>query len=175
MAANGETVTDFQAGRNTSSDKFERRDHGRRYRIAAAVTFSWQTSSGECRQGNGISRDISAYGISVICSALPVPGSPVELTVNLPVPWAKAAFLRGRGTVVRLQPEQGQPWGFAATLTFDEELHEDTIERDSEDSSIVDLPPDSSSARNGWMFEPPDPGQDFEFPRAYPMEHWPEV
>lgn len=115
---------------------FERRERGRRYRIAAAVTFCWQTSSGEWRQGNGISRDISSYGISVISSSVPIPSAPIELTVNLPVPWSRSACLRGRGLVVRLLPEAGSPWGFAASINFDEEVNdEDTNEAETTESS----------------------------------------
>lgn len=103
-------------------EKFERRERGRRFRISAAVAFAWESPSGDLRGASGISRDISGHGISVISSSIPIPGSPIEVTVNLPVPWARTAMLRGRGVVLRLHPEQGQPWGFAATIEFDEEV-----------------------------------------------------
>lgn len=114
----------LENGKESLHGKFERRERGRRYRIAAAVTFCWQTSSGEWRQGTGVSRDIGAYGISVVTSCIPIPGASLEMTVNLPVPWARASCLRGRGVVVRLLPEAGQPWGFAASLCFDEEVQD---------------------------------------------------
>lgn len=109
-------------GHSGYTEKFERRERGRRYRISAAVAFAWQSPSGELRQASGISRNISGHGISVISSSIPIPGSPIEVTVNLPVPWARTAMLRGRGVVLRLHPEMGQPWGFAATIEFDEEV-----------------------------------------------------
>ena len=109
-------------GYSAHEEKFERRQRGRRYRISAAVAFTWQTPSGELRQSTGISRDISGHGISVVASSIPIPGSPIEVTVNLPVPWARTAMLRGRGVVLRLHPEMGQPWGFAASIEFDEEV-----------------------------------------------------
>ena len=31
-------------------------------------------------------------------------------------------MLRGHGVVLRLHPEVGQPWGFAASIEFDEEV-----------------------------------------------------
>lgn len=132
------------------SDKFERR-RGRRYRILAPVAFRWQTSAGEMRQANGISRDISGHGILVICNSVPIPGSPVEVTVNLPVPWARTATLRGHGVVVRLQPETGHPWGFAATIEFDEEVNEGDAEgRAGSDpvASLLAAPPEASGAHH---------------------------
>lgn len=106
----------------------DNRELGRRYRIAAEVRFRWQTSAGTWRDGVGTSRDISAYGISVLSSPVPVPGSAIEVSVKLPVTWARSSSLRGSGVVLRLQPESGQPWGFAASVVFDEELHEGLTE-----------------------------------------------
>lgn len=110
--------------RGGEKEETERRELGRRYRITAGVRFRWQTAAGVWRDGKGISRDISGFGISVISSCIPVPGADVEVTVHLPVPWTRTAFLRGSGVVLRLQPESGHPWGFAASVLFEEELHD---------------------------------------------------
>jgi hypothetical protein len=107
----------------------DRRQLGRRYRVAAEVRFCWQTSNG-WRSGAGITRDLSGYGVSVISSAVPVPGNAIEMIVHFPVSWTPSAYLHSRGEVLRLQPELGQPWGFAASLRFDEETFDGTTEQE---------------------------------------------
>lgn len=113
----------------------DRRQLGKRYRVAAEVKFRWQTPKG-WRSGAGITRDLSGYGISVISSAVPVPGNAIEMMVHFPVSWTSSAYLHGRGVVLRLQPELGQPWGFAASLRFDEEIFDGATEQERRRSSL---------------------------------------
>lgn len=105
-------------------DELAERRRGPRYRMTAEVIFRWQSSPGTWRTGKGVSKDISGHGISVISSSIPVPGAEIEATVHMPVVWSQRACLRGRGTVLRLQPATGQPWGFAASLQFEDEIYE---------------------------------------------------
>jgi hypothetical protein len=84
--------------------------------------FRWQCSSGTWRSGNGLTKDISGHGISVVSGSIPFPGAAIEAVIHVPVPWSETSRLRGSGTVLRLQPEAGQPWGFAASLEFEEAI-----------------------------------------------------
>ena len=118
----------------------ERRVLGPRFAIAARVSFWWQSTVGPMRQATGISRDISACGISIISSAIPIPGDQIEVMVELPRGVASTSALHGRGVVLRLQPQTGQPWGFAVSVNFEQDI-------DSANSEKVSGPTRASTYR----------------------------
>lgn len=103
-------------------DASERRKAERRYRIAASASVRWKTTPGVWHQSKGVTRDISLSGLFVFAQRVPVPGTLIEISVQLPAPRTrgKIVTLRGRGTVLRLEPEESPAWGFAASITFEE-------------------------------------------------------
>jgi hypothetical protein len=83
----------------------------KRYRLKAAVLFSWKHPDGSTSQGEGYTRDISPSGVFVLTSdRLPL-GTTVKLEVALPSlrKEPSGASLRTRGHVVR-----SEDLGFAA-------------------------------------------------------------
>lgn len=54
-----------------------------RFLLQTAVTFCWTNGTGESRQGEGRSRDISEHGAFVFASACPPVGTSVALTIDL--------------------------------------------------------------------------------------------
>lgn len=79
----------------------------KRYRLAAAVSFSWETTDHAVSQGQGLTRDCSISGAFVITSDhLPV-GSIVQMEVTLPPLQAAGhgARLKTNGRVVRSEPQ----------------------------------------------------------------------
>ncbi len=54
-----------------------------------------------------ISRDASEMGISFFCDEAMAPGSPIRFTVNVPPDVAEfeRVFVRGKGTVIRTEPQ----------------------------------------------------------------------
>jgi len=93
-----------------------------RYEITAPVIFEWLTSSGEWRQGRGVTRDISTSGLFLLSYPVPVPGSPIKITVELPSMGLhkKPVVLRGEGTVMGVEPEAGQPIGCSVSVALDD-------------------------------------------------------
>ena len=94
-----------------------------RYRIAAPVWFKWRTSSGSWREGRGTTRYINDREVLVLAYPVPVPGSSIVLRVEIPTMGRLASplVMRGEGTVTRIEPEEGQPIGFHATVSLDDE------------------------------------------------------
>lgn len=98
------------------------RRSGERYKIAAPVSFKWRTEHGDWREGRGVTRDMSGSGLFILAYPVPVPDSPIMVVVEIQsvAPQGKPIAFQGHGRVVRIQPEQGQPIGFAAAVVFDE-------------------------------------------------------
>lgn len=102
----------------------ERPQDMERYRIVAPIRFRWKTDSGSWREGSGITRDVSQGGVFVLCHPVPVPGSAIEVTVELPpLGGLKAPLvLHGKGTVVRVEPNgAGPPIGFSAAVVLEDD------------------------------------------------------
>ena len=98
-------------------------EQAERYCIAAPVWFKWRTSSGSWREGRGTTRYINDREVLVLAYPVPVPGSSIVLRVEIPTMGRLASplVMRGEGTVTRIEPEQGQPIGFHATVSLDDE------------------------------------------------------
>jgi hypothetical protein len=82
------------------------RQHNR-YRVAAPVTFSWETEDHRVHHGNGQTRDCSLSGAFVLSpEKLPI-GSIVQMEFSLPrlLAAGPGARLKTRGRVVRVEPE----------------------------------------------------------------------
>jgi len=101
-----------------------------RFVLAAPVWFKWQTDSGTWREGRGITRDMSGNGLFVLAYPVPVPGASLVVTVEMPSLslLKKPVVIRGQGRVVRIEPQDGQPIGFAAQVLF-EDSDEEPVER----------------------------------------------
>ena len=92
LAVGGETV--------------ELRQHNR-YRLAASVSFSWETANRCVQHGHGTTRDCGVSGAFVISpNRLPI-GSIVQMDFSLPPLRAagRGARLRARGRVVRTESQ----------------------------------------------------------------------
>jgi len=82
------------------------RQHNR-YRLAASVSFSWETEDQRVHYGNGQTRDCSISGAFVISpNRLPI-GSILQMEFSLPrlLAAGPGALLKTRGRVVRVEPE----------------------------------------------------------------------
>ena len=112
----------------------ERRERSRRFGIAAPVRFHWRGTDGVCHEGKGTTRDISLHGVFVWTHEVPVPGATVEVNINIPslVRNGVGVSLNGMGTVLRADPPNGQPKGFAAEMNFQKSRTGDSIDSDSE-------------------------------------------
>ncbi len=79
----------------------------KRYRLAAAVSFSWETTDRVVGQGHGLTRDCSISGAFVITSDHSPVGSIVQMEVTLPPLQAAGhgARLKTNGRVVRSEPQ----------------------------------------------------------------------
>jgi hypothetical protein len=133
------------AGQEWAGNEYEERRRGQRYEMRAELMFRWQVAPEVWRTCKGVSKDISGHGISVISSSILVPGAAIEVVIHLPVAWSETACLRGTGVVLRLLPETGQPWGFAASLDFEEEIYERYWE-EAATRSFCDDQPDTSKS-----------------------------
>lgn len=93
-----------------------------RFKVTAAVSFRWRTEHGDWREGKGITRDMSGSSLFILAYPVPVPGAEVVIRVEVPSLSALRTpiIFHGLGTVVRIEPEHGQPIGFAARVVFDE-------------------------------------------------------
>lgn len=98
----------------------DRRQRSRRFAIAAQAHFSWMGPDGVCHAGKGTTRDISLHGIFIRTHSVPMPGNAVEVNVSIPslVTSGVAVRLKGAGTVLRVDPPDSQPIGFAAEVNF---------------------------------------------------------
>ena len=101
-------------------DRTERRQGSRRFAITAPVLFSWQSPDGARHTGKGKTRDISIHGVFVWAYPVPMPGAPIEMTVEVPPLVRGGATLRlnGSGTVLRIDPLDTQANGFAVEVNF---------------------------------------------------------
>ena len=95
---------------------------GQRYIIASKVWFNWQTKDGRWLEGEGITRDISGYGLFVLTDTLPTAGAPIIVMVEMPAlkMFPKPITFRGSGKIVRTEHEVAGRCGFAAAVTFDD-------------------------------------------------------
>ena len=102
------------------SSPADRRRQSRRFSIASPARFTWLDTDGGWHTGKGMTRDISLHGVFVATHSVPVPGTVVEVDVAIP-PLKKAGAairLLGRGRVLRIEPPDSQPRGFAAQVNF---------------------------------------------------------
>lgn len=102
------------------SRQCERRQRSRRFVIRALANFSWQGPDGVWHTGKGTTRDISLHGVFIQTDSGPVPRAAIELNVSIPslVTSGVTVKLNGAGTVLRIDPPDSKPQGFAAAVTF---------------------------------------------------------
>jgi hypothetical protein len=100
--------------------QLDRRQRSHRYGLEAPASFSWLSPKGEPHQGQGITRDIGACGVFIYAHPAPITGTLVEVSVSFPAMDNNGALVRltGIGTVVRLDPSEKEPSGFAAAVSF---------------------------------------------------------
>jgi len=82
------------------------RQHNR-YRVAAFVSFSWETEDHRVHHGNGQTRDCSISGAFIISPNRLTIGSKLQMEFSLPrlLAAGPGARLKTRGCVVRVEPE----------------------------------------------------------------------
>lgn len=92
-----------------------------RFELRVPAFFSWKDSRGE-HQSWGYSRNISAYGVYVVCTSegCPAVGSLVllELAMPSPDPGVATVQLKGEGRVVRHEALSDGAQTFAAEGEF---------------------------------------------------------
>jgi hypothetical protein len=78
-----------------------------RYRLAALVSFSWETEDHCVHQGNGRTRDCSLSGAFIVSPNKLSIGSVLQMEFSLPrlLAAGPGARLKTRGRVVRVEPE----------------------------------------------------------------------
>jgi hypothetical protein len=84
----------------------DKRQHNR-YRLAASVSFSWETDDHRVHHGYGQTRDCSISGAFIVSpNKLPI-GSILQMEFSLPrlLAAGSGARLKIRGCVVRTEPE----------------------------------------------------------------------
>jgi hypothetical protein len=94
-----------------------------RYVIATKARFSWQTNDGRWLEGEGITKNISADGVFVLTDLPLTAGASIVVSVEMPALKliTRPIKFRGLGRIVRIEPEVGGLYGFAAAVTFDDE------------------------------------------------------
>ena len=82
------------------------RQHNR-YRLAASVTFSWETEDHRVHHGQGQTRDCSVSGAFVLSPERLTIGSVLQMEFSLPrlLAAGPGARLKTRGCVVRVEPD----------------------------------------------------------------------
>ena len=82
------------------------RQHNR-YRLAASVTFSWETEDHRVHHGNGQTRDCSISGAFIVSPNRLTIGSILQMEFSLPrlLAAGPGARLKTQGRVVRVEPE----------------------------------------------------------------------
>ncbi len=82
------------------------RQHNR-YRLAASVSFSWETEDHCVHQGNGQTRDCGLSGAFIVSPNKLTIGSILQMEFSLPrlLAAGPGARLKTRGHVVRVEPE----------------------------------------------------------------------
>jgi len=93
----------------------ERRRH-ERHDLSAPVQFDWEVSNGAHRQGTGVTRDFSAWGLFVMTDDPPPVGTTVRFEVDLDTSrLGSAVTIRAKGQVNRIEMTDlaGRVGGFA--------------------------------------------------------------
>ena len=97
----------------------DRRQH-ERYNVEARLRFSWKTSKGTSRRGEGVLRNISGGGVFVVTTKLPPEGTNIQFNTSLEYFVAGSRLLiRGVAQVVRvaLSTSAESRTGFGAAIT----------------------------------------------------------
>jgi|SRR5271156_1426087 len=105
---------------NATNESSERRV-SLRYALHARVIFAWDDAKGQRRESRGHTRDVGQKGAFVFAQECPARGTPVSLSIFLPVMGAETKVLRleVEGRVLRCGSGSGsangatEPNGFA--------------------------------------------------------------
>jgi hypothetical protein len=96
-----------------------------RYRLTAPAHFLWAPQEGKPQSGQGVTRDMNAFGVYVLTDSLPPVGALVQLDILLPklVDPGFGMSLAGEGVVLRVDPKGSEgagskDAGFAASVQF---------------------------------------------------------
>lgn len=107
-----------------------------RYQLSAPAHFLWASQNGKPQRGEGVTRDMNAFGVYVLTDARPPVGALVQLDILLPklVGPGFGMSLAGEGVVVRVEPKGSQgagtnEAGFAASVQFHSEETASALER----------------------------------------------
>ncbi len=80
-----------------------------RYRLEASALFSWESPQHERLQGDGITRDISVFGVFILTRSCPPVETPVEFEIVLPslTGLMPAIRIKGEARVLRIERRGG--------------------------------------------------------------------
>jgi len=93
--------------RTVEQQKTVNQRHHNRYRLAALVSFSWETEDHRVQYGHGRTRDCSVSGAFVVSPNKLSIGSVLQMEFSLPrlLAAGSGARLRTRGRVVRIEAD----------------------------------------------------------------------
>ena len=106
----------------------------KRYHLNAPARFLWASQDGEPQSGEGVTRDVSTFGVYVLTDALPPVGALVQMEIALPklVDTGSGMHLDCEGVVLRSEPHSAKgvgasEGGFAASMQFYPEATESVL------------------------------------------------
>lgn len=117
--------------------------------MALAARFSWTDAHGVRQKGQGTTRDIGPFGVSVLSAVFPAAGSLIELEIALSLAaGARRLEMQARGRVLRSgsASADGRRTGFAAVSEGFHLFREEGAEQRSEMpwAEDVDVTPEGS-------------------------------
>jgi len=89
-----------------------------RFPVRCEITCSWVDDAGVSNRTNGITRDISAAGVFVLCHHRPPAGALASVIIQVPrqQPWGQTLGLHGSARLVRLvQDDAGSGFALASS------------------------------------------------------------
>ena len=117
--------------------------------MALAARFSWTDAHGVRQKGQGTTRDIGPFGVSVLSAVFPAAGSLIELEIALSLgAGARRLEMQARGRVLRSGSAgaDGRRTGFAAVSEGFHLFREESADQGSEMpwAKAVDVTPEGS-------------------------------
>src|SRR5450631_3809206 len=108
----------------------------KRYQLSAPTLFMWAPQDGEPQSGQGVTRDINAFGVYVLTKGLPPAGALVQMEIVLPklADNGPGMHLTGEGVVLRVdcrgtKANGTTECGFDASVHFYPEPTESVLSR----------------------------------------------
>lgn len=98
-----------------------------RYQLTSPATYWWGPKGGQRIANRGVTRDISTAGVFIFAQEQPPVGARIELEILLPSleNIGPGVRLYGEGLVLRVERENHNNTGFAASVEFAPETCDD--------------------------------------------------